>query len=155
MSEKNNNNNNNFTSLPLRVCACHTLCTSKAVGQRKEFPHQSRSKGSQSKGPLSHYRFMASSTYKCISTKRLLLLIHVTNFARYRTLCLQICPVSGAPLVCVRSTFGPSPELLWEVEITGPDKDQDKNLWSTVKFSREFFSLLCMYFCSSYVLVPR
>ena len=102
------------------MCVLHTA--SKAVGQRKEFPHQSHSKG-----PLSNYRFMASSTYKCFSTKRLLLLIHVTNFARCCIPCLQICPVSGAPLVCVRSTFGPSPKLLWEVEITGASyNDQDK-----------------------------
>ena len=69
---------------------------------------------------ISNPRFKASSTYKYISTKRLLLLIHVTNFARYCILWLQICPVSGAPFVCVRSTFGPSPKLYREVEITGP-----------------------------------
>ena len=98
------------------ACYCKQSCWSSAnhsgsASEWKEFPHQSQSKGS-----LTHYRFMASSTYKCISTKRLLLLIHVTNFARCCILCLQICPVSGAPLVCVRSTFGPSPELLWQVE---------------------------------------
>ena len=104
----------------MRAIHCKQSCWSSAnhsgsASEWKEFPHQSQSKGS-----LTHYRFMASSTYKYISTKRLLLLIHVTNFARYCILWIQICPVSGAPLVCVRSTFGPSPNLYREVEITGP-----------------------------------
>ena len=94
--------NNNFTLATTQgICVPYTAkqsCWSSAnhsgsASEWKEFPHQSQSKGS-----LTHYRFKASSTDKYISTKRLLLLIHVTNFARYCILWLQICPVSGRPL---------------------------------------------------------
>ena len=121
------------------MCVPYTI--NKAVGQRQEFPHQSHSKG-----PLSHYRFMALSTYKCISTKRLLLLIHVTNFARCCILCLQICPVSGAPLVCVRSTVGPSPELLWEVEITGPVMTTKTRTYGQLSSFQEHFLSIRSHF---------